>query len=60
MVHVIIVMRLLTLRSAPLHQRHETTFPKKDVKYSPMGNTAVLQRYLKHKPVMLLKHYIWI
>ena len=34
--------------------------PKKDVKYSPMGNTAVLQRYLKHKPIMLLKRYIWI
>ena len=34
--------------------------PKKDVKYSPMGKTAVLQRYLKHKPVMLLKRYIWI
>ena len=32
--------------------------PKKDVKYSPMGNTAVLSRYLKHKPVMLLKRYI--
>ena len=24
-----IVIRLLTLRSAPLHQRHETAFPKK-------------------------------
>ena len=24
-----IVMRLLTLRSAPLHQRHETAFPKR-------------------------------
>ena len=34
--------------------------PKKDVKYSPMGNTAVLQRYLKHKPMVLLKRYIWI
>ena len=34
--------------------------PKKDVKYSPMGNTAVLQRYLKHKPILLLKRYIWI
>ena len=54
----VLVMKLLTLRSAPLHQRHETAFPKKDVKYSPMHNTAALQRYLKHKPVMLLKRYI--
>ena len=55
---VTLIMRLLTLCSAPLHQRHETAFPKKDVKYSPMGNTAVLQRYLKHNPIMLLKRYI--
>ena len=53
-----IVTRLLTLRSAPLHYRHEIAFPKKDVKYSSMGNTAVLQSYLKHKSVMLLKRYI--
>ena len=53
-----VVMRLLMLHSTPLHYHHEIAFPKKDMKYSLMGNTAVLQSYLKHKILMLLKRYI--
>ena len=36
-----VVMRLLMLHSSPLHYRHEIAFPKKDMKYSPMGNTEL-------------------
>ena len=39
-------------------QTSRNCLPKKDVKYSLMGNTAVLHSYWKHKPVMLLKCYI--